>query len=198
MVSLVVVAYWGFWPSDAKAQMYKCADASGHVSYQQRPCDGTGTKLNVRPANEQVREPTAAAKSDASPASTPMPASADKLPPQPNPLYQKPGFRLSPGMTVKQVVEMWGLPTDTSAEREHTIMHWCDARIALLVKALYKLGTSPSTTARRERPSTRTANHGFVRHSDGAVTPTNSKSSRTAGRCKGAVRFGSGLRCVGL
>jgi hypothetical protein len=134
----------GLTAVEAEAQMYKCADETGRVSYQQKPCEGSGSKFQVRPANEQVREPPPPTSTEVPPAPPSSPAT-DKAEPKPDPFapHRPPGLRLSRGMNTQQVVEMWGLPTETKSERDWTFMHWCDARIALLVRGKLEAWDAP-------------------------------------------------------
>lgn len=143
-MATVLTFGWG----TALAQTYKCTDPTGRVTYQQRPCDGTGTALDVRPANAQVREPAPAVLANPPAPSRPVPGEAE---PRTDPLdpYRLPGLRLSLGMNVQQVVSMWGLPTEMSTDRGYTIMHWCDARIALLVKGVLRAWDAPFADSRK-------------------------------------------------
>ena len=44
VLSLVLVA-----ASSSSWAMFRCADASGRMSFQDKPCEGAGAKMDVRP-----------------------------------------------------------------------------------------------------------------------------------------------------
>ena len=55
-----------FWISPATAQVFKCTDASGKVSYSQSPCPRNAKSATVAPPPAPVAPPAEAAKGDAS------------------------------------------------------------------------------------------------------------------------------------
>ena len=143
LTTLTTLLLLTFAASGVHAEVFRCVDVNGKVSYQQRPCEGVGTKVDVHPANEQL--PTAGKPTQ------PSPSKAADAAPIPVPettqdrwsAYREPGLRLSLGMSVRQVVEAWGLPTDIREDRNYTFMHWCDMRMVLLVDGQARAWDAP-------------------------------------------------------
>lgn len=130
----------------AEAQVFRCADAAGTVTYQQRPCEGKGSAVDVRPANAQERAPIQQippVPAEASVAATARAgATAEERTPAQD--YQKPGLRLRVGMSERQVIESWGLPTDLhDYGGGWYFLWWCDMRMALMVDGRLRSWDAP-------------------------------------------------------
>ena len=131
------------WP--AGAQVYQCKDAEGRTTFQQRPCDGAGKRLEVRPANEQVR--SVESPSVAIPVPSKPPTSTTKQEPRkqadPLDIYRNTALGLSVGLDMRGVIERWGLPTTTRNDRNWIFMRWCDQRMAALIDGKLDLWDAP-------------------------------------------------------
>lgn len=147
------------WCNPASADtLYKCVDGSGHVAYQQRPCDGgSGAQINTKsstppstsgqtvpiprvPQSSVPSATSATSPTPAPPASTEQ--SAIKLPPTPPAEarghldgWPASGDGLIVGMSGKAVVKSWGRPHDINVvNRDSVFFHYCDLRTAYIYK----------------------------------------------------------------
>jgi hypothetical protein len=136
------------WTSLAPAQsMYRCVGADNRVTYQQRPCAGTGASIDVRPASGTTVEASQSegtGKSAAAPpkvaplpptsTATPLPDLPDVPPPQARGRldgWPKSGEGLVKGMQPGAVIQRWGRPHQVEIVGEHGLFFdYCDSRIA--------------------------------------------------------------------
>src|SRR5690348_7387363 len=108
--------------------LFKCVGSDGHVSYQQRPCVGSGKAIDATPANEEVKPATSVAvpvpKASRSPTSSGV-ASANSVttdvpggpPPQAKGRldgWPHSGDGLVQGMSPSAVIKSWGRPHSIS------------------------------------------------------------------------------------
>jgi hypothetical protein len=141
------------WCSPATADtLNKCLDGSGHVSYQQRPCDGgTGVQVTTKSASPQPVDTQTVSVPVPLPAQTPprAPAAAGAvdqsrpaLPATPPAEargrlngYPAAGYGLSVGMTGNDVIKRWGRPHEINVVNGDAVFfHYCDLRVAFIFR----------------------------------------------------------------
>ncbi len=131
--------------------LYKCTDGSGHVAYQQRPCDGGGgvqvTTKSVSPQSADTQTvsvpvPLAARTPPAAPTTGVADQSRPALPATPPAEargrldgYPATGYGLSVGMSGNDVIQRWGRPHEINVVSEDAVFfHYCDLRVAFIFR----------------------------------------------------------------
>ena len=133
-------------PTPMAQSLYKCVGAGGRVAYQQNPCPGAGTKLEVSVPSGMGTAPAATPgpASANSPVATDkpkdtVPAAAESSLPSRPPVqargrldgWPKSGDGLSEGMSPRDVIGQWGRPHQGDVvDRRGLFFDYCDFRVA--------------------------------------------------------------------
>lgn len=149
------------WPGLTAAQsMYKCVGPDNRVTYQQKPCGGAGTSIDVRPAagmGAQANEPDPSTNAAAAVPKTQNPEAASvsvPLPSIPDTALSrargrldgrpKSGGGLVEHMPASSVIRQWGRPHQIDVVDGNVVFFdYCDYRLAAFWKGKLALWVLP-------------------------------------------------------
>lgn len=155
-ISTIVV-----WPGPAAAQsMYKCVGADNRITYQQKPCVGAGTSVDVTPAtgtggttSQPETSPNAekAAPKTSSPEVQPVAGPPATIPESALSRAKgrldgrpKSGGGLTEHMSASAVIRQWGRPHQIDVvDRDLMFFDYCDYRLAAFWKGKLALWVLP-------------------------------------------------------